>query len=286
MPSPDSHHENYPRAGIPRTRQNQHSLLLLVKRLTPIALKTCFVISPIGDEDSDVRRRSDQIWSFVIEPAVKPRGYRAVRADRISNPGLITPVVIDHLYRDELVIADLTFKNANVFYELAIRHAAHKPVINIKDEKELLPFDIAGMRTIDVDFRFVKSMEKCRDLISQSIQEIEKNPKAIFTPITFTSTLLSNNKNGEAQSRVNMQIMSELQTIKADISDLKPKVDQANLLNIASRVQAPLDLDLRNLNLHILGDSLEFGKSKTREKNSNPRNAARASRTNRVNRPG
>lgn len=81
--------------------------------------KICFVIAPIGEEGSDIRRRSDQVFKHIIAPAAKDCGYETIRADKISEPGIITSQVILHLVEDALVIADLTGRNPNVFYELA-----------------------------------------------------------------------------------------------------------------------------------------------------------------------
>jgi len=56
--------------------------------------KTCFVIAPIGEPDSETRKRSDQVLKHIISPAIKERGYAATRADEISEPGIITTQVI------------------------------------------------------------------------------------------------------------------------------------------------------------------------------------------------
>jgi hypothetical protein len=70
--------------------------------------KICFVISPIGDPDSETRKRSDQVLKHVIRPAATSSGYKAVRADEIDKPGMITSQVIQHVVNDDLVVADLT----------------------------------------------------------------------------------------------------------------------------------------------------------------------------------
>jgi hypothetical protein len=62
--------------------------------------KTCFVISPIGTEGSEVRRRADQILRHVVGPAADAAGFLAIRADQISEPGLITTQVIQHIVED------------------------------------------------------------------------------------------------------------------------------------------------------------------------------------------
>jgi hypothetical protein len=125
--------------------------------------KKCFVIAPIGQENSEIRARSDQVFTYVIKPAVEQLGYEAIRGDQISQPGNVTSQVIEHLMEVELAIVDLTGRNPNVYYELAIRHGAKKPVIQIKQTLESLPFDIVGTRTIDFDFRFIFSMDKCKE---------------------------------------------------------------------------------------------------------------------------
>ena len=69
-----------------------------------------------------------------------------VRADQIAEPGQITTQIIEHLLRDDLVITDLTGHNPNVFYELSLRHAIAKPVVQMGGIP--LPFDIHASRTL------------------------------------------------------------------------------------------------------------------------------------------
>lgn len=79
--------------------------------------KICFVIAPIGEPESDTRKRSDQILRYLISPAAEEYGYKALRVDQISKPGIIdTTQVIQHVVDDPLVVADLTDRNPNVFY--------------------------------------------------------------------------------------------------------------------------------------------------------------------------
>lgn len=85
--------------------------------------KKCFVVSPIGQLGSEIRKRSDQIFKYVIAPCVNTFKYKPVRADDISEPGIITNQIIQYIIDSPLVVADLTSYNPKVFYELAIRHA-------------------------------------------------------------------------------------------------------------------------------------------------------------------
>ena len=95
-------------------------------------VKTCFVISPIGNKGSAIRTRSDDVLNYIISPVLETLGFAPpIRSDLIEEPGIITDQIVGHLIKDDLVIADLTEHNANVFYELAVRHMTKKPVIHI-----------------------------------------------------------------------------------------------------------------------------------------------------------
>jgi len=104
-------------------------------------MKTCFFISLIGAPDSSERIQSNKLLKFIIEPVLKTRGYDIpVRADQITQPGMITSQVFTKLWNDDLVIADLTGKNPNVFYELAVRHIVRKPCIHMIRKGETFAF--------------------------------------------------------------------------------------------------------------------------------------------------
>src|SRR5688500_11983423 len=111
----------------------------------------CFVISPIGAEGSDIRKRADQVLCHIIAPAVEACGYDYKRGDQIAAAGVITAQVTHLLMNCPLVIADLSGHNPNVFYELSIRHSVSKPCIQMIDAQDKVPFDVADQRTILYD---------------------------------------------------------------------------------------------------------------------------------------
>jgi hypothetical protein len=119
---------------------------------------TCFYITPIGAADSDARKHSNLFLESIVEPAIRTIGLTVVRADQIDKPGMITRQIMEYLFKSRLVVADLSFANANVFYELALRHAARLPIVQIIRQGEPIPFDVNQMRTVTIDNRDIYTL--------------------------------------------------------------------------------------------------------------------------------
>lgn len=112
--------------------------------------KVCFVVSPIGQSGSDIRQKADDFLEFIVRgcEAIDRYGYEVIRGDHINEPGRITTQVVRLIDKSDLVIADVTGGNANVYYELALRDALGKPLITCAEQNTALPFDTRDQRTI------------------------------------------------------------------------------------------------------------------------------------------
>lgn len=152
--------------------------------------QTCFYVTPIGDDDSPERKHADVFLGHLVEPAVEALelGLRVVRADQIENPGLITSQVVQHLLHSRLVVADLSFHNPNVFYELAIRHATGRPTVLLCRTADGLPFDISDVRTVRIDMTdihaFVTQMETWRAELTNMARRALEDSVGGANPLT------------------------------------------------------------------------------------------------------
>jgi hypothetical protein len=196
-----------------------------VFRASAAESKTCFVIAPIGDADSAARKRSDLVFRHLIEPAARECGYQALRADQIPEPGIITTQVIQHVVEDPLVIADLTGRNPNVFYELAVRHAFKKPIVQIIQRGEPLPFDIAAIRTISVDHTDLDSVATAKVEIVKQIRAVENDPALVDTPILAALTLQGLKQSPEPERRQLGEILESIAELKRDVRGVDTTVD-------------------------------------------------------------
>lgn len=186
--------------------------------------KVCFVIAPIGAAGSADRLRSDQVLKHIIGPSVRECGYEPIRADQISEPGLITSQVIQHIVEDPLVIADLTGRNPNVFYELALRHAIKKPIVQIIHATETIPFDVAASRTVHVDHRDLDSVARAKEEIIKQIRHVENNPEDVDTPISVAVELQSLRKSDNPLEKSYAEILAMLTDIRSGMSDMRDGV--------------------------------------------------------------
>lgn len=153
------------KADGPRRSDARDSLAAVTTDLD----KVCFVLSPIGEEGSEYRKHADLVLSSLIEPALAQLDLKAVRADKISVPGMITGQIMEHIARAKLVIADLSFGNPNVYYELALRHAVRKPFVQLIRTADKLPFDVGQYRTVTIDMTDIYSLVPQLDLHRQEI---------------------------------------------------------------------------------------------------------------------
>lgn len=175
----------------------------------------CFVIAPIGTEKSDIRTRSDQILKHVIRPVADECGYKAVRADEISEPGSITTQVINRILEAPMVVADLTGNNANVFYELAVRHAIRKPYVQLIQKGERIPFDVAGIRSIEIDHTNLDSVSTAKDEIKKQMLFTAANPGKIESPISIAIDLASLSQSDDPIKRQMAEVLNGIGELKA-----------------------------------------------------------------------
>ena len=206
-----------------------------------IEKKIAFVISPIGDEKTATRKRSDQILKYIIEPIASELGFTPIRADKITKPGIITTQIIEHILNDPLIIADLTDHNPNVMYELALRHAIKKPTVQLIAENQLLPFDVSGNRTIKLDHTDLDSVNKAKEELKKQIQEVMKDPNLVDSPISQAITLSSLKQSDNPVGDTLSNISTSIGEISGRLAKIEQKMDSEDKSTTFSFRPIPYD---------------------------------------------
>ncbi len=110
-----------------------------------------FVIMPFGKKKGGDGSLYDfnVIYKKLIMPALEEAGFEPFRADEETTSGDILTDMFQELLLADLCLCDLSIDNANVYYELGIRHAFRKRgVVHIQAGRAYMPFDIFNVRTL------------------------------------------------------------------------------------------------------------------------------------------
>ena len=184
-------------------------------------MPVCFVICPIGDEGSEIRNDSDLLFDFVLSPVLSaaPFAFELRRADKLAQPGVITNQIISEIETADLVVADLSGGNPNVFYELAIRHVTRKPYVHMKRRGERIPFDNAPIRAIDYDLRDLRCVDSVKRELGAQVTAAMKLGTC-ESPVSIAMTVEQLKSSGRSEDTVLAGIIGQISEQSAAIERL------------------------------------------------------------------
>ncbi|KAF0226165.1 MAG: hypothetical protein FD179_996 [Erysipelotrichaceae bacterium] len=144
----------------------------------------CFVITPVGDPNSEIRTETNGIIEAVIKPLLEPE-YTVSAAHLSMSSVIITKEIIQEIYDANLIIANLTDSNPNVMYELSLAHALRKPVVHLIREGQKPPFDISVQRYISYTNNMLGTVHLSAQL-RKFVDDVTAKGKKVSNPITDT----------------------------------------------------------------------------------------------------
>jgi hypothetical protein len=160
----------------------------MTEEAKPGEARVCLVISPIGDElaafgtpENQVWADNIQLWEKVFQPVCDSVGLRVIRADKISESGDIPEQIFTLLRDADVVIADVSGGNANVMYELGVRHTRDLLTIQVGEHAKL-PFDITTIRTI----QFKRTAAGFVDLRARLLETLTRGLDGDYSPVRVT----------------------------------------------------------------------------------------------------
>jgi len=111
------------------------------KKITKKIAGKCFVMMPF-------KTPFDIYYTTIFKPAIKAANLEPIRADDLFRPSVIVSDLWNMVQNAHVLLAELTTKNANVFYELGLAHAIGKPVVLVSETMDDVPFDLQQLRVI------------------------------------------------------------------------------------------------------------------------------------------
>ena len=166
----------------------------------------CFVIMPFGAKPDTAGGPDidfDRVYKDALEPAIEDANLDPIRADEERTGGIIHKPMFERLMLCDYAIADLTTANANVFYELGVRHAVRsQTTLTIFAKHQAIPFDVQFLRSLPYDLgkknRFGQAAARAlREQVTArllQLRELAVNQTPVDSPVF---TLLSDWKPGD-----------------------------------------------------------------------------------------
>lgn len=148
----------------------QSEIRKLSKAASVSSSDSCFVMMPFGAP-------LGEYYGKIYEPAIEKAGLKAVRADDdIFGTGKIIDQIWNGINAAKVLVAELTTRNANVFYELGLAHALRKPVVLVCSNEQDVPFDLKHIRVIYYDMHDPFWGTKLIDKVAENILSAISNP--------------------------------------------------------------------------------------------------------------
>ncbi len=133
--------------------------------------QTCFVMQPFAPPLGDS-------YDKIYKPAIEKAGLTSIRADAdLFGTGKIIDQIWRGIKQAEVLVAELTGRNPNVFYELGLAHALQKPVVLISSNEEDVPFDLQHIRVIYYVTSDPFWGSKLIDKVAENIISAIRNPE-------------------------------------------------------------------------------------------------------------
>ena len=152
------------------------TLKRLEKSVTVQEGDSCFVMMPFSDPVG-------AYYNTIYEPAIKKAGLRPVRADDdMFTTGKIVDQVWTGIQAAKVLVAELTGRNPNVFYELGLAHALEKPVVLVSSNEKDVPFDVKHIRVIYYNVLDPFWGEKLLTKIAENVLSAIQNPGGAILP--------------------------------------------------------------------------------------------------------
>ena len=125
----------------------------------------------------------DGIYTGFIVPIVEKCGFQVARADDLANAQSIMKDIVSEISNTDIVIADLTSQNPNVFYELGLSHAMNKPTILLVQDIDDVPFDLKPYRVITYGEHFTE-MDRARNDLADRLTGAIRGTTKFGSPIS------------------------------------------------------------------------------------------------------
>ena len=191
---------------------------------------TCFVMMPFGDP-------FELHYADVYRPAIEAACLAPVRADDLFRPSAIVADLWKMIQEAKVMLAELTTKNANVFYELGLAHAIGKPVVLVSETMADVPFDLQQLRVISYNQADPKWGDKLTGKVTAALTETLVTPVEAV-PSIFRTVVQSQGPQQDATEARLESLEREMRLLRADSVPRLDSVQSTIMRREARRIES------------------------------------------------
>lgn len=172
---------------------------------------SCFAIMPFSNW-------FDDYYEQIYIPAIEAAGLNSCRADDLYRPSTIVHDIWNYTKRAKIVLADLTGKNPNVFYELGLAHALAKPAILVAETMDDVPFDLRSLRVIVYDKNETDWGTSLKRKVTLSIKEVLESPlESVLPAFVDVKSVDKKKKSVSPHEKEIMEIKQDLAILRREL---------------------------------------------------------------------
>ncbi|MDV8066402.1 hypothetical protein R4P64_07790 [Rhodococcus sp. IEGM 1366] len=222
-------------------------------------VRSVFVISPIGAAGTPESIKAQAVLDYIIRQALTLPKWDVIRADEEADSGSITHKVIERIATSDLIVADLTDHNPNVFYELAVAHGYNKPVVNLMTDGQRMPFDIVDQRAVFYDLTDPGSVHRAKSRLANAAENALAPEAKLTNPLAGYKLFadVPNEAGGAAPNGAKLEYA--LDTIMARLGRIESEIVRDP--DLGRHIQKPTDGGLMDRSVRYLMAASEDAKS-------------------------
>jgi hypothetical protein len=227
----------------------------------------CFVIMPVSEPEGYVKGHFRHVYDDILAPACNQAGFSAIRADLVKQSNLIHLDILQKLLDAPMAVCDLSSRNPNVMFELALRQAFDKPVALVQEVGTPPVFDISPFRYSEYrKERTYHEVLEDQSNIATAVKDTfdaYKTGKGVNSIVKLlalsTHAAIPEINAPEASANIQQLILAELSQLRQEVRDSRREAFAATrvLRNRTSAELSRLDDTLREAELRILNYSTD-----------------------------
>jgi hypothetical protein len=190
----------------------------------------CLVLSPFGSW-------FDEYYELLFTPAIKDAGLEPIRADDLYKTGSIVNDIWDLTKDARILLADLSGKNPNVFYELGLAHAIAKPVVLITDNIDDVPFDLRSLRVIPYNKHLSDWGNQLKRAISAAIKETLAHPGTSILATFLNTQQAAQSSKVSPERKAILEMRQEIESLRNQMSSISRPRPDISSVEIRARLQ-------------------------------------------------